>query len=179
MQEMREKRLQREYKALVIKRKKPAIESLKAFKKYKLHEMQVMPEGPDFCDFDIVKEILHQPVEVEVTVDSFDAILPLLPPTISQWRERLHESLLQLLKKSRRRPIIQVQIHYDPETDECGTATVESSADASLSNDPKLELATTVFQCDSRVCSALLSSGLQPPMFHSYWLDDYPLRLED
>ena len=150
MQKMREKRLQREYKALVIKRKEPAVKFLKAFKKSNLHEAQTMPEGPDFCNFDIVKEILHQPVEIEV---NFDAILPLLPPVISQWREGRNESLLQLLKESHQEESIQVQYHYDSETDEYDTViVVGSSRETSSSNDSKLELATTVFRCDS--CSS-------------------------
>ena len=163
MQEMREKRLKREFKALVTKRKEPAVEFLKVFKKSNLHEAQIMPEGPDFCNFDIVKEILHQPVEIEVTVDSFEAILPLLPPAILQWREGLHESLLQLLKKSHKRE--RIQIHYG--TDEYETVLVGSSTEASSSNDSKLELATTVFRCDS------CSSRFEPDDFYFLFDDDW------
>jgi hypothetical protein len=50
-------RLKKEHEQLVCQRKRPAVEAVKALKKSKLHEGQLMPDGPDFCNFEPVKEV--------------------------------------------------------------------------------------------------------------------------
>lgn len=97
---MRQKRLQRELDALILVRKGVAIEVFRAFKKAKILEGdQVMPEPPDFCDFEPVKEIINRPADVDVVASTFDPILPLLPGMISSWRSKIDGAMGEVVKR--------------------------------------------------------------------------------
>ncbi len=151
MEEMHAKHLKREYEATKLRRREPASEFLQAFKKSKLHEGQIMPEGPDFCNLDIVEEILLQPVDVVVNADSFDAILPILPSAFAQWREGLRRDILELIKRyDRTQPMILECSDYDTLTPVLRLSEQEYAR--------KLELATTVFRCNSCTWTPLLYS---------------------
>lgn len=141
MEEMRAKRIKREYEVTVLRRREPAIEFLRAFKKSKLQEGKLIPESPDFCDLDIIKEILVQPVDVVVDARSFDVTLPMLPLALAQWREGLRRELLELVKSSHNRIS---RMGYDNDN--------ELAPEPPLSEEEcaqKLELASTVFTCTS------------------------------
>ena len=100
MAQMRQKRLQRELNALILIRKGVAIEVLRALKKAKILEgNQVMPEPPDFCDFEPVKEIIKGPADVDVVCSTFDPILPLLPGIISSWRYKMDVAMADVVKR--------------------------------------------------------------------------------
>jgi len=97
---MRQRRLQRELDALVVIRKGVAVEVLKAFKKAKQLEVnEVMPEPPDFCDFEPVKEIINRAADVDVVASTFDPILPLIPRLISSWRNKIDGSMAEVVKR--------------------------------------------------------------------------------
>jgi len=156
MEDMHAKRLKREYEATTLRRREPASEFLQAFKKSKLHEGQIMPEGPDFCNLDIVKEILLQPVDVVVNTNSFDAILPILPSALTQWREGLHCDMLELIKRHDR---TQQMVYLECSDD--GTYYDALAPALRLSEQEyarELELATTVFRCNSCTWTPLLYS---------------------
>jgi hypothetical protein len=83
MEDVRALRLKKELEQLARQRKRPAVEFLKAFKKSKLQEGQLMPEGPDFCNFEPVKKVLGLAIGVEVDVSNFDVVLPQLPAALA------------------------------------------------------------------------------------------------
>jgi len=137
MEDMRTLRLEKELEQVVLRRKRPAVEFLKAFKKSKLHGDQLMPDCPDFCNFEPVKEVLCQPVGVDVDVSSFKFLLPQLPSALARWREELRESLVSLLPFPKKR--------------------------TTLKRSGQLELATTVFQC--HYCSIMNEDlAFTPPL---------------
>jgi hypothetical protein len=152
---MHAKRLKREYEATTLRRREPASEFLQAFKKSKLHEGQIMPEGPDFCNLDIVREILLQPVDVVVNANSFDDILPILPSALAQWREGLRRDMLELIKRhDRTQQIVYLECGDD------GTYYDALAPALRLSEQEyarELELATTVFRCSSCSWTPVLS----------------------
>jgi len=97
---MRQSRLQRELNALILIRKGVAIEVLRALKKARFLEgNQVMPEPPDFCDFEPVKEIINRPADVDLVSSTFDPILPLLPGIISSWRNKMDGAMADVVKR--------------------------------------------------------------------------------
>jgi hypothetical protein len=58
-----------------------------------------MPEPPDFCDFEPVKEIINRPADVDVVASTFDPILPLLPGIISSWRSKMDGAMAEVVKR--------------------------------------------------------------------------------
>ena len=99
MEEMREKRFKREFAALVNERKRCAVAVLRTFKNARLPETEIMPQGPDFCHFPVISEVLNQAAQVEVNVSSFDDIIPLLPELIAEWRDSIKRKMTQVIKK--------------------------------------------------------------------------------
>ena len=99
MEEMREKRFEREFVALVNERKRSALAVLRTFKNARLPETEIMPQGPDFCHFPVISEVLNQAADVEVDVSSFDDIIPLLPELITEWRDSIKRKMMAVIKK--------------------------------------------------------------------------------
>jgi hypothetical protein len=99
MEEMREKRFKREFAALVNERKNSALTVLRTFKNARLPETEIMPQGPDFCHFPVISEVLNLAADVEVDVSSFDDIIPLLPELITEWRDSIKQKMMQVIKK--------------------------------------------------------------------------------
>lgn len=97
MQEMRKKRLVREHKALVVERKQSAVNVLRTFKNEELPYTEIMPEGPDFCEFEPIKAILEQPADVNVDESSFTEILPTLSDLITTWRKSINLQLTRAM----------------------------------------------------------------------------------
>jgi len=100
MEEMREKRFKREFAALVNERKRSALIVLRTFKNARLPETEIMPQGPDFCHFPAISEVLNQAADVEVDVSSFDDVIPLLPELITEWRDSIKQKMMQVIKKT-------------------------------------------------------------------------------
>lgn len=93
MGKLRDIRLKNEWKALLRKRKSIATGILRTYKRTHLPYTQFMPGPADFCAFAPVKDVVQQPLEVQVDESSFSHIVPLLPDLIGAWRT---EKLKQL-----------------------------------------------------------------------------------
>ena len=156
MTEMREKRFKREFAALVNRRKRSALTVLRTFKNARLPETDIMPQGPDFCHFSAVSEVLNRPTDVEVDASSFDDIVPLLPELITEWRASIKEKMTQVVKmrdgiprsRAHRLDFILNMRCPDEDEDEDEAPPVHSNlhlTDEEFSR--KLTLASTVFTC--------------------------------
>ena len=149
---MREKRFKREFAALVNRRKSSALTVLRTFKNERLPETEIMPQGPDFCHFPVISELLNLPADTEVDVSTFSDVIPLLPELVTEWQESIKRKMIQVIKvqKSIRRPY---RFNYDyfnidgfSDEDEAPPANPSSSlTDEELSQ--KLTLASSVFTC--------------------------------
>ena len=159
MEEMREKRFKREFAALVNERKRSALTVLRTFKNAQLPETEIMPQGPDFCHFPVISELLNQTADVEVDVSSFDEIIPLLPKLITEWRDSIKQKMMQVIKKhntSRGNSILDFMFGMDTSMYECEYECEYETpppigpnshlTDEELSR--KLTLASTVFTCN-------------------------------
>ena len=145
MAQMRQKRLQRELNALILIRKAVAIKVLRAFKKEKIMEgIQVMPEPPDFCDFEPVKEILNRPADVDVIASTFDPILPLLPDIISSWRSKMDGAMAEVVKRFIFQPVPEDYLNSDFECPRLFRPAVKLSDEQALQ---KVKGAATAFVC--------------------------------
>ncbi|KAF8807884.1 hypothetical protein BYT27DRAFT_7099840 [Phlegmacium glaucopus] len=194
MAEMRDKRLKREFAALVDRRKQSALTVLRTFKNARLPETEIMPQGPDFCHFSVISEVLNQAVNVEVDVSSFNDIIPLLPELVSEWRESTKRKMIQVVKlqNSIRRPCAHKYLfneidEYTDETDEYmsdETDEYTDEMDEYMDEDKappvgpnlhltdeelsqKLTLASTVFTCK---CGGSYNDYFQP--FYDFSDDD-------
>jgi len=160
MQDMRKKRLVREHKELVLERKQSAVRVLRSFKNAKLPYAEIMPEGPDFCEFEPIKAILEQPADVTVDESSFTEILPSLPDLIATWRKGINLQLIRAMKNTNnmRRPdlsVIHTMLFYmgygdgermnldDDDSENEGPSLTDDELDS------KVKLATTVFRCNT------------------------------
>jgi hypothetical protein len=160
MEEMREKRFKREFAALVNERKRSALTVLRTFKNARLPETEIMPQGPDFCHFPVISEVLNQAADVDVS--SFDDIIPLLPEIITEWRDSIKQKMMQVIKKHNTprggnsyldfmfgMDISMYECEYEYEYDTPPPPPVGPNShltDEELSR--KLTLASTVFTCN-------------------------------
>ncbi|KAF9535715.1 hypothetical protein CPB83DRAFT_842210 [Crepidotus variabilis] len=119
MEEMRQKRLKREFNLVLFERKTIAMDILIEYKKANPDDNTFMPSPADFCDIPICREILHQPVEVEVNRESFGDIIPRLATIMDEWRGSIRKELVKRVQ----------DFQKDKDTTQA------------------LELATTVFIC--------------------------------
>ncbi|KAF8963884.1 hypothetical protein BDZ97DRAFT_1818344 [Flammula alnicola] len=153
MQQMRDKRLERDYK---------------------ISENQLMPEPPDFCMFDRVQEILNKPANVEVNVSTFDSVVPLLPELIATWRQGIHEKMALVVKQGvvvqGQQPVYQDEYDYD--SDGIFYAKYHPPAPVVRLSDEesaqKLKLASTAFKC--KFC---ISANDYDSDYYDYWDDPY------
>ena len=177
MAEMREKRFKREFAALVNERKRSALTVLRTFKNARLPETELMPQGPDFCHFPVISEILNQAADVEVDVSSFDDIISLLPELITKWRDSIKRKLMQVIKKhntSRGNSYLDFMFgmdrymdEYEYEYESPPVGPNSHLTDEELSR--KLTLASTVFTCN---CGDRCDD--YPIFYDSDDEDDYP-----
>lgn len=168
MEEMKRKRLAREFAACVIARKPIAIEILRLYKTSQLPGTLVMPEALDFCGFPAIRDILEQPVDVQVDESSFTTIVSLLPGLIHHWRARAVQQLLRKSKdsdediqKTSERVFRRLQSDFDEDSDS------ETSSDADDADEERV-LATTVFKCPD-CTSVFISEG---DINYAYGCDD-------
>jgi hypothetical protein len=161
MEEMREKRFKREFAALVNERKRSAITVLRTFKKAHLPETEIMPQGPDFCNFPDILKVLNLATDVEVDVSSFDDIIPRLPELITTWRDSIKRKMMQVVKKhntSRGNSYLDFMFAMDRSMYECDyeydyeyeTPPPPVGPNSHLTDEElsrKLTLASTVFTC--------------------------------
>lgn len=168
MEEMKRKRLAREFAVCVNARKPFAIEVLRSYKTSQLPDSLIMPEALDFCMFPSVKNILEQPVNVQVDVSSFAIVVTLLPGLIHQWRTRV---VRQLIRKSKdtdedtrqtsERVFLNLRWAVDEDSDsEPGSDTEDV--------DEERVLATTVFKCPN--CTSIFIS--EGDIDYTYVRDD-------
>jgi len=143
MQEKRQERLEREFRLLCIERKEIAMKVLRTFKISQIPSGEIMPEGPDFCNFQPIIDVLNRPREEEITESSFDAVVPLLPGLIARWREDIRKSLVTLIQKSHLQRFYQLPIYAGHLDDSNQRPPPLSDEDAAQT----LNLATTVFEC--------------------------------
>ncbi|KAJ6609353.1 hypothetical protein B0H10DRAFT_2225993 [Mycena sp. CBHHK59/15] len=126
MEEMKVKRLAREHAALVIVRKGIATKVLRTFKRSQLPwtDNMPMPGAPDFWEFPEIKAILHQPLEVDVDEQAFEALLLDFPKMIARWRDGLVQQLVKQV-----------------------TSRGWKKGESAESTMASLQLATSVFKC--------------------------------
>ena len=154
MEEMHDKRIKREFAVLVNRRKRSALIVLRTFKNAQLPETEVMPQGPDFCHFSAVSEVLNRTADVDVDVSSFNDIISLLPELVMEWRESIKRRMIQVIKMYRpSRELNYLDFDLDFMLDICGYMDDEpligpksQLTDEELSQ--KLTLASTVFTCN-------------------------------
>ncbi|KAJ6520162.1 hypothetical protein C8R45DRAFT_954111 [Mycena sanguinolenta] len=127
MEQMKVKRLAREYTALVVTRKGMAAKVLRTFKRSQLPWTDVMPGAPDFYEFPKIKDIISQPASVTVDEQTFEALLPDFPGMIATWREELLQKMVAAYKRS----------------------SVANALHADNVVEDRLKLATSVFRCCS------------------------------
>ncbi|KAF7302739.1 F-box domain-containing protein [Mycena chlorophos] len=95
MQVMKEKRLAREFAALVLVRKNTAAAVFRAFKHAQLPWTAVMPGLEDFYEFAPIVALLKKPADVDVLEADFEALLPEFPSLITTWRDSLPAKVLE------------------------------------------------------------------------------------
>ena len=182
MGEMREKRFKREFAAIVNERKRSALAVLRTYKNARLPETEIMLQGPDFCHFPVILEVLNQAADVEVDVSSFDDIIPRLPELFTEWRDSIKQKMMQVVKKhntSRGNSYLNFMFGMDVSMCDCDCDCEYETpppvgpnshlTDEELSR--KLTLASTVFTCNC-------GDGYDDyPSFYDYDSDsedDYP-----
>ncbi|TFK26760.1 hypothetical protein FA15DRAFT_754756 [Coprinopsis marcescibilis] len=175
MNDVREKRLERELKPVVIQRKAHAGRFLRDVKNRMLPCTDLLPEAPNFCGLRPVQEILTQPVDSTVDVSTFEHALPNVNDIFRSWREqvirRLHflilsEEISMCLLEQRMYPRGSRQMLEQlsgPGTEFRATDLILAMGIARESPHPvstlreintRMRLATTVYSC--RACVDLL-----------------------
>ncbi|KZP14926.1 hypothetical protein FIBSPDRAFT_751000, partial [Athelia psychrophila] len=132
MEQMKLDRLEGERPAIIISRKRPAIEAIRAYKISQLPWTEVMPEPPDYCRMAPVKAILELPNEIDVDVSSFETVVPELPSLFAEWRRDAQTQVLRLLNLQPENALEQPPTSVGP---------------PSLNAAHQLQLATTAFNC--------------------------------
>ncbi|KAF7337538.1 F-box domain-containing protein [Mycena sanguinolenta] len=127
MEQMKAKRLEREYVALVTERKAMAAKVLRTFKRSQLPWTEVMPGPLDFSEFSKIKDIISQPASVTVDEQTFEALLPDFPAMIANWRKGLLQHMVAAYKRD--------------------SNANAAHADNVIEN--RLQLAISVFKCGS------------------------------
>ncbi|KAF9056059.1 hypothetical protein BJ165DRAFT_1522011 [Panaeolus papilionaceus] len=162
MEQMREKRLKRERAALIVARKFVAADVWRSYQVSHVHDRQLLPNPVEFCSFQPVADLINQDSGVDVTVESFQDLLPKFDNFVSRWRQSITTTFYEQLKEP-------VPVHPtvawddyvgqywdsdDDGFDEWGfydrRPKVEPSPVAKLSNqeiEGRVKLARTVFLC--------------------------------
>lgn len=171
MAEMREKRFKREFAALVNRRKHSALAVLRTFKNTRLPETEIMPQGPDFCHFPVISEVLNQAADIEVDESSFSDIVPLLPELITEWRDSIKQKMIQVVKRqditSRRRSYFDFMWMDEYMDDEFEFEAPPVGPNSHLTDEElsqKLTRASTVFTC---ICGNDYDDFHDYPSFYS------------
>ncbi|RDB29356.1 hypothetical protein Hypma_016115 [Hypsizygus marmoreus] len=154
MENIRVKRLAREFAELVVERKSSAVKVLRAYKNARLPVTDVYPEGIDFCDFGPVKAVLESPADVTVDESSFSEVVPLIPQLIDEWRKSIDTLFMRKLRveEARLRQIALLwgvlgSSYYDSEEEEYIRLPVTTMNDEETT--AKMKLASAVFRCNS------------------------------
>ncbi|KIL71424.1 hypothetical protein M378DRAFT_19760 [Amanita muscaria Koide BX008] len=164
MTEMREKRILREQKEVVMRRKRTATTVLQEYKNGRLPYREVMPEAVDFCDMPPVKAIIDQSLDVPVDATAFSHLITQFPQLFDSWRNKIRLQLAELLKRSG-----ELQFFFDDELDiaspDCGLRKVPETDSEALE---MLNLASTIFIC--KECGpalfTFLDMSLDRPIFY-------------
>jgi hypothetical protein len=156
MAEMRVKRLLRERAELILDRKNTAAQFLRTYKNSRLPYTEIMPERLDFSDFPPIKDILELPSEVEVTEESFDAVLPQLPELIEGWRTKINQEMIRTMKTNenvarQHAALSRMMMLWGEDPDEIDLPELEVSDSTETDEElfARMKLATTVFQCNT------------------------------
>ncbi|KAJ7459070.1 hypothetical protein B0H11DRAFT_178141 [Mycena galericulata] len=151
MEQMKAKRLLREHAALVVKRKAIATKVFRTFKRSQLPWTDVMPGGPDFCEFPEISAIIKAAVDVDVDEHTFEAMLPDFPVMIATWREKIVGQVVKVHKRS-------------------GQSGVDDD-----SIKARLPLATSVYKCSTCISDYedgfyhQIGSGIECPCRPLFW----------
>ncbi|KAJ3526980.1 hypothetical protein NMY22_g9953 [Coprinellus aureogranulatus] len=100
IENVRQQRQRENHRQLVLTRKGIASKYLRNYKNARLPCTDIYPEPPDFCEFDAVKRICHQPVDVVVDLSTFDSLNSAMPELLKTWREKVHAGIRDVLLKS-------------------------------------------------------------------------------
>lgn len=143
MEEMRAKRLEREMNTLISKRKITAIRTLQLYKILHLPQTEPLFESADFCQLDVVRQILQLPPDIDVGHQHLARIIDTMPYLIGQWRQSVDMALVKVVKGNK----TDEDLFFSCLAMESDSPTLtDSEAEA------RLNLATTVFKCQS--CSS-------------------------
>lgn len=93
MENIKAIRLLREHAAIVLERKKLAIEVLRKYKNTRLPCTEAMPEAADFFAFPAVSVIFKQESAVVVDESSFSGVILILPELVSKWQADIASQL--------------------------------------------------------------------------------------
>ena len=147
MEEMKAKRLAREWAHLLAQRKLSAIKLLQAYKVINAPFTAVMPEPRDFYAFDRIKEILDQPTDVNVDVKSFLHLLPELGDMVEHWRGVITATFVQAVKAD----ITRIRHYADELDDDNALGQHENGSQCVKDSDEAIpecvKLACTVYSC--------------------------------
>ena len=72
---------------------------VRTFNNVQLPKTGLMPQGPDFCHFPVISEVLNQAADVKVDMSSFDDIISPLPELITKWQDSIKGKMMQVIKK--------------------------------------------------------------------------------
>ncbi|TFK42053.1 hypothetical protein BDQ12DRAFT_645494 [Crucibulum laeve] len=175
MASVRQRRLQKEYKELIIARKSSAVHVFREYKNALLPMTEPIPEPPNYCAFTVIKDILNQAADVEVSEHSYADVIPLIPDLIDIWRKDIHSKLIETMQfhsvrrqsgNSLRYPFMDEDYGYDVDSDLEDRFFFDSdeeeeyqmqillrremstpTAESRQQLEKKLALATTVFSC--------------------------------
>lgn len=150
MEKVRARRLKREFEKLVSDRRFLSLQIFRDFKRSKLADNLVMPKPADFYEFPPIKEITEMPADIEVTLSSFEGVIPKLPELVNNWRQDMERMCANVLKETQEF----VSWEYDDDFPSFSTRKLVSPF-AGLSEEEllqKAKLASTVYEC--RMCKA-------------------------
>jgi hypothetical protein len=163
MGKMRRKRIERENKEIIMRRKRAAMTVLQEYKNDRLPYNEIMPEAVDFCDMQPVKSIIDQPLNVTVDASSFIHLIPEFPSLFAAWKTEILLQLCKILKQPD-----EPDFYYD---DIYGLVPMEETRDVPRTDEEALEqldLASTVFACTDcgRVLSTHFGVVFEGPLFY-------------
>jgi hypothetical protein len=141
MEEMKANRLARERSAVIMMRKRVAVDILRDYKRSQMPFESVMPEPNDFCSFPAILAVIDQPADVNINGSNFADVVPLLPGIIDDWRTSINKQLVKLLREQEkenegRNRFISASLCEDDDNFPPDEVMIE-----------KIKLVTTVFRC--------------------------------
>ncbi|EAU92367.2 hypothetical protein CC1G_00586 [Coprinopsis cinerea okayama7 len=176
MDQMREKRLQRELEELAVARKASACQYLQQVKNSLLPCSNLLPEPPDFCLLPGVTNILRKPLDVDVDASTFAANLSDIQGMFATWRK---DVVLPRLRQMMFAEEVRANVKWEsadlpkgpaerPDSKTLAqTFTQEGKRTISMAGlEQKMKLANTVYAC--RHCPIGRSESVEYPSYFGF-----------